>query len=86
MASVVIRKAWFGRPNVGVLAKVPDSKANAADVSEAAFKASLAPWLQEGTRTTIATGTAIVGNVASSTPLGGTTQAAGTKVDYVVRV
>jgi hypothetical protein len=87
MASVVIRKAWFSRPSVGVLATVPASFANAsAQVSEAAWLASLAPWLNPGTRSTSAAGGATVGNVVSSNPAGLTTQAAGTAPAYVVRV
>lgn len=86
MASVVIRKAWFTRPNVGVLAKVPASGANAVQISEAAFVASLAPWFATGTRTTTPAGATLAGNVASSTPAGTTTQAAGTPVAYVVAV
>lgn len=86
MASVVIRKAWFSRPDVGVNAVVPSNFAQAEQVPEAAWLASLSPWLNPGTRTTTAAGGATVGNVASSTPAGGTSQQAGTSVAYVVRV
>lgn len=86
MASVVIRKTWFSRPNVGVLATVPTSGVGPPQKSEATWKAGLAPWLQAGTRTTQAAGAVTVGNVVSSTPPGGTTQAAGSKIDYLVSV
>jgi hypothetical protein len=86
MASNVIRKAWFSRPNVGVLATVPPSGVGPPQKSEATFLASLAPWFVPGARTTQAAGTVTVGNVVSSTPAGGTTQAAGTAVAYVVAV
>jgi hypothetical protein len=87
MASVVIRKTWFSRPSIGVLAVVPANYANAvAQVTEAAWLAGLAPWLNPGTRTPTAAGGATVGNVASSTPAGLTTQQAGLPIAYVVRV
>lgn len=85
MASVVIRKAWFSRPNVGVLATVPPS-GSGAQTSEAAWLAKLSPWFNPGTRTTQAAGAVLAGNVVSSTPAAGTTQAAGTPIAYVVAV
>lgn len=81
MASVVIRRAWFGRVVPEMKAKVPVS---ASGVTEAQFLASLAPFLMPGTRNT-ASG-APVGNVASSVPAAGTTQNAGTAIAYTVNI
>jgi hypothetical protein len=86
MASVVIRKAWFSRPSVGTVAKVPPSGVGPPQVSEAAFLASLAPWLQAGTRTTQAAGAVTAGNVVSSTPAAAANANAGTAIAYIVAV
>jgi hypothetical protein len=90
MASVVIRRAWFGRPapgpGAGIVVKVPVTGAVTPQVSEAAFTQSLAPYLTPGTRTTQAAGAVTVGNVVSSTPAGGATAPVGSAVAYLVSV
>ena len=85
MASIVIRKAWFGRPSANV-AKVPASGVGPPQVSEAAFLASLAPQFVAGTRTTQAAGAVTAGNVVSSTPAAAASANQGTPVAYVVAV
>lgn len=88
MASVVIRRNWFGRTqaNNGVNAVVPPSGVGPPQKSEAVFLASLGPWLVAGTRTTQAAGAVTAGNVVSSTPAAGTSQPAGTAIAYIVAV
>jgi hypothetical protein len=88
MASYVIRKAWFGWTPAanGVNAIVPPSGVGPPQKSEAAFLASLGPWLVPGTRTTQAAGAVTAGNVVSSTPAAGASAPAGTAVAYIVAV
>lgn len=88
MASSVIRKAWFSWSQAanGVNYAVPPSGVGPPQKSEATFLASLAPWLQPGTRTTQAAGAVTVGNVVSSTPAAGATVPAGTPIAYVVAI
>lgn len=90
MASVVIRRAWFGRPapgpGAGTVVKVPPSGVGPPQVSEAAFLASLAPWLQPGTRTTQAAGAVLAGNVVSSVPAAAANSSPGATVAYLVSV
>lgn len=90
MASVVIRKAWFGRPGpgpgAGTVVKVPPSGVGPPQVAEQAWLDSLAPWLSPGTRTTQAAGAVLAGNVVSSVPAAGGNSSPGAKIAYLVSV
>ena len=90
MASVVIRRAWFSWPapgaGAGTVVKVPPSGVGPPQVSEAAWLASLGPWLLPGTRTTQAAGAVTAGNVVSSVPAAGANSSPGATVTYIVAV